>query len=27
MSKAQAFRWQKIFSEGIILLEDEQRSE
>ena len=26
MSKAQAFRWQKMFSEGRILLEDEQRS-
>jgi len=27
MSKAQAFRWQKkIFSEGRILVEDEQRS-
>jgi len=25
MSKAQAFRWQKMFSEGRILLEDEQR--
>jgi len=26
MSKAQAFRWQKMFSEGRILVEDEQRS-
>jgi len=26
MSKAQAFRWQKMFSEGRILLEFEQRS-
>jgi len=26
MSKAQTFRWQKMFSEGRILLEDEQRS-
>jgi len=26
MSKAQAFRWQKMFSEGRIILEDEQRS-
>jgi len=26
MSKAEAFRWQKMFSEGRILLEGEQRS-
>jgi hypothetical protein len=26
MSKAQAFRWQKMFSEGRILLGDKQRS-
>jgi hypothetical protein len=26
MSRAQAFRWQKMFSEGRNLLEDEQRS-
>ena len=26
MLKAQAFRWQKTFSEGRILVEDEQRS-
>jgi len=26
MSRAQAFRWHKIFSEGRTLIEDEQRS-